>query len=69
MFRWSKFLDISEELWTEAKEKQANANAINATSKEHDPYCCKITIPRGDKIDPITVEHIPRKLLRFGFHK
>ena len=69
MFCWSKFLDISEEIWREAKEKQANANAINATSKQHDPYCCKITIPCGDKIGPITVEHIPRKLLRFGFYK
>ena len=69
MFYWFKFLGIPEEMWREAKEKQVNAKAINATSKQHDPYCYRITIQRGNKIGPITVEHILRKLLRFGFYK
>ena len=69
MFYWFKFLGISEEMWREAKEKQVNAKTINATSKQHDPYCYRTTIQRGNKIGPTTVEHILRKLLRFGFYK
>ena len=69
MFYWFKFLGIPEEMWREAKEKQVNAKAINATSKQHDPHCCRITIQRGNKIRPITVEDILRKLLKFGFYK
>lgn len=34
-------------------------------SMEIDPYCCKITITRPDKIGPVTVGHIPRELSRF----
>ena len=69
MFYWFKFLGMLEEMPREAKEKQVNGNAINATSKQHDSYCCRITIQRGNKIGPIIVEHILHKLLRFGFYK
>ena len=69
MFYWFEFLGIPEEMWREAKEKQVNVKAINATSRQHDPYCYRITIQRGNKISPITVEHILRKFLRFGFYK
>ena len=30
----------------------------NIISKAYDPYCCKITITREDRIDPVTVGHI-----------
>ena len=56
-----------EEMSKEAKEKQVNANAINATSKKYDRYCCRIMIQRGKKIGPIIVEHILRKLLSLVF--
>lgn len=32
--------------------KQTNEESINI-----DPYCCKITISRMDKIGPVTVRH------------
>ena len=67
IFYWFKFLGIPEEMWREEKEKQVNAKAINATSKQHDPYCYRITIQRGNKIGPITVECFLRKFLKFGF--
>ena len=35
---------------------------INAISKANDPYCCKITITRLDRIGAVTVGHIPRGL-------
>lgn len=34
-------------------------------SMGYDPYCCKITIVRIDRIGPVTVGHIPRELSRF----
>ena len=34
-------------------------------SKGYDPYCCKITVVRIDRIGPVTVGHIPRELSRF----
>ena len=33
-----------------------------------DPYCCKITIKRVDRIGDIAVGHIPRELSRFVFY-
>lgn len=40
----------------------------NELSKEIDPYCCKITITRIDRIVAVTVGHIPRELSRFVFY-
>jgi len=37
-------------------------------SKDIDPYCCKITITRIDRIGNVTVGHIPRELSRFVFY-
>ena len=35
------------------------AKQTNELSIEKDPYCCKITITRVDRIGPVTVGHIP----------
>ena len=40
----------------------------NLLSIEKDPYCCKISISRVDRIGPVTVGHIPRELSRFVFY-
>ena len=37
----------------------------NVISKACDPYCCKITITRRDRIGAVTVGHIPRELSWF----
>ena len=42
--------------------KETNQLSINI-----DPYCCKITINRADRIGDITVGYIPRELSRFVF--
>lgn len=39
----------------------------NEVSIGKDPYCCKITITRVDRIGPVTVGHIPRELARFVY--
>lgn len=39
----------------------------NQLSIDVDPYCCKITINRADRINDITVGHKPRKLSRLAF--
>ena len=44
------------------------AKETNELSIEKDPYCCKITITRVDRIGPVTVGHIPRELSRFVFY-
>ena len=36
-------------------------------SLQIDPYRCRITIIRADKIGPVTVEHIPREISRFVY--
>lgn len=40
----------------------------NPTSKAYDPYCCKITIRRLDRIGVVTVGHIPRELSRYVYY-
>ena len=40
----------------------------NVISKAYDPYCCKITITRRDRIGAATVGHIPRKLSWFVYY-
>ena len=37
-------------------------------SIDTDPYCCKITIKRVDRIGDIAGRHIPRELSRFVFY-
>ena len=37
-------------------------------SKMSDPYCCKITISRLDRIGPVTVGHIPREISRYVYY-
>ena len=32
----------------------------NVISRAYGPYCCKITVTRRDRIDAVTVGHIPR---------
>ena len=45
------------------------AKETNELSIEKDPYCCKITITRVDRIGPVTIGHIPRcQLSRFVFY-
>ena len=39
----------------------------NLTSIEIDPYCCKVTIKRIDRIGDVTVGHIPRELSRYVY--
>ena len=41
---------------------------INSMSIDIDPYCCRITLKRADRIGPITVGHIPRELSGFVFY-
>ena len=36
-------------------------------SLQIDPYCCRITITRADKIGPVNVGHIPCELSRFAY--
>lgn len=48
-------------------EQVGVSKETNEISKEKDPYCCKITITRVDRIGPVTVGHIPRELSRFVF--
>ena len=40
-------------------------NKVNNIPFDIDPYCCRITIKRVDKIGPVTVNHVPRELPRF----
>ena len=56
--------------WTNVVLHQAVNVKIenNAVSKAYDPYCCKITIRRPDKIGSVTVGHIPRELSRYVFY-
>ena len=41
---------------------------VNNISIDIDPYCCRITIKRVDRIEPLTVGHAPRELSRFIFY-
>ena len=41
---------------------------INAISKAYDPYCCKITITRRNRIGAVTVGHIPREPSWFVYY-
>ena len=41
---------------------------VNNISINIDPYCCRITIKRVDRIGPVTVGHVPRELSRFIFY-
>ena len=43
--------------------KEANNISIGI-----DPYCCRITIKRVDRIGLVTVVHVPRELSRFIFY-
>ena len=40
---------------------------VNNGSVDIDPYCCRITIKRVDRIGPVTVDHVPRELSRFNY--
>ena len=40
----------------------------NPLSKVYDPYCCKITISRRDRIGPVTVGHVPREISRYVYY-
>ena len=40
----------------------------NNISIDIDPYCCRITIKRVDRIGLVTVVHVPRELSRFIFY-
>ena len=40
----------------------------NKISIDIDPYCCRITIKRVDRIGLVTVVHVPRELSRFIFY-
>ena len=41
---------------------------VNNISIDIDPYCCRITIKRVDRIGPVTVGHVPREFSRFIFY-
>ena len=41
---------------------------VNNISIDIDPYCCRIRIKRVDRIEPVTVCHVPRELSRFIFN-
>ena len=41
---------------------------VNNISINIDPYCCRITIKRVDRIGPVTIGHVPRELSRFIFY-
>ena len=41
---------------------------VNNISIDIDPYCCRTTIKRIDRIGPVTVAHVPRELSRFIFY-
>ena len=38
---------------------------VNNISIDINPYCCRITIKRVERIGPLTVGHVPRELSRF----
>ena len=40
---------------------------VNSISIDIDPYCCRITMKRVDRIKPVAVGHVPRELSRFIF--
>ena len=56
--------------WTDVRLHQAITVEVetNATSRAYDPYCCKISIRKPDRIGPVTVGHIPRELSRYVFY-
>ena len=41
---------------------------VNNIFIDIDPYCCRITIKRVDRIEPVTVGPVPRELSRFIFY-
>ena len=41
---------------------------VNKISIDIDPNCCKITIKRFDKIEPVTVGHVAKELSRYAFY-
>ena len=41
---------------------------VNNIFIDIDPYCCRITIKRVDRIGPVTVGPVPRELSRFIFY-
>ena len=41
---------------------------VNNISIDIDPYCCRITIKRVDRIGPLTVVHVPGEFSRFVFY-
>ena len=41
---------------------------VNSISIDIDPYCCRITMKRVDRIKPVAVGHVPRELSRFIFY-
>ena len=40
----------------------------NPVSMSHDPYCCKTTVRKIDRIGPVTVGHIPREISQYVFY-
>ena len=41
---------------------------VNSISIDINPYCCRITMKRVDRIKPVAVGHVPRELSRFIFY-
>ena len=61
-------------VYKDSSWKSIYVNQLVAVQKETDnkslqidPYCCRITIIRADKIGPVTVGHIPREISRFVY--
>ena len=59
-----------ETIWRDIQLHQhvAVLNEVNNISIDIDPYCCRITIKRVDRIGPVTVSDVPRELSRFIFY-
>ena len=53
--------------WNNARVNQpvVVCQESSAISKPYDPYSCKITITRPDRVGAVTVGHIPREISRY----
>ena len=53
--------------WNNARVNQpvVVCQESSAISKAYDPYSCKITITRPDRVGAVTVGHIPREISRY----
>ena len=53
---------------TEKYKVMNESDGWNKRRNIRDPYFCKITINRLDKIGPVSVGHIPREISRYVFY-